>query len=381
MKISELLFEYNEKRLINDFGNKLQIKSKSDSSAPKNLSSDNLIKKIADLDPTGNKELTFWIVLNYANNRINRYEDIASRAIPELLKYKALLKKPNLTPPLTIRDINQIKGLTSLEEIVDQYQEKETTSNKEQENKEEQNFFNTGQAELIYNDSQVKVIVPKTKEASCFFGINTKWCTAAKSSNNMFDEYNTDGPLYIVLFKKENKRFQFHFQTGQFMNEKDEYVNPNELADEYPILWKIFTPIAEKNNSLYLNEHPSEKVQLAAVQKYGKAIQFIKNPSEQLQLAAVQQDGRAIQFIENPSEQLQLAAVQQSAAAILFIENPSEKVQLAAVQEDGYAIQFIKNPSEQVQLIAVRKNSRSIQYIKNPTLKVKGIAKEIRSRK
>ena len=250
MKISELLFEYNEKRLINDFGNKLQIKSKSDSSAPKNLSSVNLIKKIADLDPTGNKELTFWLVLNYANNRINRYEDIASRAIPELLKYKALLKKPNLTPPLTIRDINQIKGLTHLEEIVDQYQEKETTSNKELENKEEQNFFNTNQAELIYNDSQVKVVVPKTKAASCFFGINTKWCTAAKSSNNMFDEYNTDGPLYIVLFKKENKRYQFHFQTGQFMNEKDEYVNPNELADKYPILWKIVSPIAEKNNSL-----------------------------------------------------------------------------------------------------------------------------------
>jgi len=380
MKISELLFEYNEKRLINDFGNKLQIKSKSDSSAPKNLSSVNLIKNISDLDPTGNKELTFWLVLNYANNRINRYEDIASRAIPELLKYKALLKKPNLTPPLTIRDINQIKGLTSLEEIIDQYKEVDVTSNKEQENKEEQNFFNTNQAELIYNDSQVKVVVPKTKAASCFFGINTKWCTAAKK-NDRFDDYNEKGPLYIVLFKKENKRYQFHFQTGQFMNEKDESVNPNELADEYPILWKIFTPIAEKNNSLYLNEHPSEKVQLAAVQKYGKAIQFIKNPSEQLQLAAVQQDGRAIQFIENPSEQLQLAAVQQSAAAILFIENPSEKVQLAAVQEDGYAIQFIKNPSEQVQLIAVRKNSRSIQYIKNPTLKVKGIAKEIRSRK
>ena len=361
MKISELLFEYNEKRLINGFGNKLQIKSKSDSSAPKNLSSDNLIKNISDLDPTGNKELTFWIVLNYANNRINRYEDIASRAIPELLKYKALLKKPNLTPPLTIRDINQIKGLTGiksedpnipdspgLEEIVDQYQEKETTSNKEQENKEEQNFFNTGQAELIYNDSQVKVIVPKTKEASCFFGINTKWCTAAKSSNNMFDEYNTDGPLYIVLFKKENKRYQFHFQTGQFMNEKDKSINPNELADEYPILWKIFTPIAEKNNSLILIKNPSEKIQLAAVQKNGLTIKHIKNPSEQLQLAAVKQNYEAIQYIKNPSEQLQLVAVKQDIEALEYILDPSEKVQLFAVKQDDVAIDLITDPTQKV---------------------------------
>jgi len=377
MKISELLFEYNEKRLINGFGNKLQIKSKSDSSAPKNLSSDNLIKNISDLDPTGNKELTFWLVLNYANNRINRYEDIASRAIPELLKYKALLKKPNLTPPLTIRDINQIKGLTSLEEIVDQYQEKETTSNKEQENKEEQNFFNTGQAELIYNDSQVKVIVPKTKEASCFFGINTKWCTAAKSSNNMFDEYNTDGPLYIVLFKKENKRFQFHFQSEQFMNEKDEYVNPNELADEYPILWKIFSPIAEKNNSLYLNEHPSEKVQLAAVRKNGYAIRYIKNPSEQLQLAAVRKNGYAIRYIKNPSEKVQLAAVQQDVEALEYIKNPSEKFQLAAVQQAAAAIRYIKNPSEQVQLATVQQNGYAIQFIENPSLKVNALQKKL----
>ena len=377
MKISELLFEYNEKRLINDFGNKLQIKSKSDSSAPKNLSSDNLIKNISDLDPTGNKELTFWLVLNYANNRINRYEDIASRAIPELLKYKALLKKPNLTPPLTIRDMNQIKGLTSLEEIVDQYQEKETTSNKELENKEEQNFFNTNQAELIYNDSQVKVVVPKTKAASCFFGINTKWCTAAKSSNNMFDEYNTDGPLYIVLFKKENKRFQFHFQSEQFMNEKDEYVNPNELADEYPILWKIFSPIAEKNNSLYLNEHPSEKVQLAAVRKNGYAIRYIKNPSEQLQLAAVRKNGYAIRYIKNPSEKVQLAAVQQDVEALEYIKNPSEKFQLAAVQQAAAAIRYIKNPSEQVQLATVQQNGYAIQFIENPSLKVNALQKKL----
>ena len=53
-----------------------------------------------------------------------------------------------------------------------------------------------------------------------------------------------------------------------------------------------------------------EELKLAAVKKYGYAIEFIKNPSEELQLAAVQQDGYAIEFIKNPSEEVQLAAVQ-----------------------------------------------------------------------
>ena len=47
---------------------------------------------------------------------------------------------------------------------------------------------------------------------------------------------------------------------------------------------------------------------MAAVQRYGYAIYYIKNPSEEVQLAAVQQDGHAIEYIENPSEEVQLIA-------------------------------------------------------------------------
>ena len=94
MKIRELLREYNEQRLINDFGNKLLAKAKSDASAPKTDNISELIQQIKSLDPTPNKEFTFWLTLNYANNRINRFEDISSRAIPCLEKFKSLLRRP-----------------------------------------------------------------------------------------------------------------------------------------------------------------------------------------------------------------------------------------------------------------------------------------------
>jgi DNA-dependent RNA polymerase auxiliary subunit epsilon len=119
-----------------------------------------------------------------------------------------------------------------------------------------------------------------------------------------------------------------------------------------------------------------EEVQLAAVKKYGHAIEYIKNPSEQVQLAAVQQNGHAIQHIENPSEEVQLAAVQQNGYAIKFIENPSEEVQLAAVQQFGHAIQHIENPSEEVQLAAVKKEGYAIKFIENPSERVKEYVKE-----
>jgi len=205
---------------------------------------------------------------------------------------------------------------------------------------------------LLYNSDQIKVVIPNTKKASIFFGKGTKWCTAA-TKNNMFSNYSKkNDPLYIIMIKGSNEKYQFHFGTKQFMDISDKEINPQELANKYQILYKIFEPIAIKHLFLPLIKNPSEAMQLAAVNQNGDAIQYIKNPSEDVQLAAVQQDARAIRYIKNPSEAMQLAAVQQDARAICYIKNPSEAMQLSAVQQDGHAIQYIKNPSEDVKKLA-----------------------------
>jgi hypothetical protein len=260
-----------------------------------------------------------------------------------------------------------VKDIDQLMDWVDEYQEVETASKTQKQQSIEQQFYDSGEAELIYNDSEIKVVVPKSERASCYFGTNTRWCTAATDSNNYFNEYNKRGPLYVVLIKAKNQRYQFHFQTRQFMDERDEEINPNELADQYPKLWDIFTPIAEKNKSIYLNKNPSEELQLAAVKKEPSDIKYIKNPSEAVQIAAVKQYSRAIEYIKNPSEAVQLAAVKQNGGAIEYIKNPSEAVQLAAVKKNGWAIGYIKNPSEAVQLAAVKQYGGAIQFIKRPS--------------
>ena len=56
MKIRDL-FEYNEMRLINDFGRKLVARYESE--FHKKDSVTDIIKSISKLDPTGNKERTF----------------------------------------------------------------------------------------------------------------------------------------------------------------------------------------------------------------------------------------------------------------------------------------------------------------------------------
>jgi protein tyrosine phosphatase (PTP) superfamily phosphohydrolase (DUF442 family) len=393
MKIIDLLLEYDINK-IKQLDSALASR-KRDNSAPQATNATQLADYLDRQLGIKSGELIFWIIHRYLtktfNNQygISRWEDIGSRLIPALDKFTKLKNKKKI--PGSQRDINRFKSLSQLEDLLDTFPEEETASQKEQYAAQEKQFYDSGQARLIHNDSQIKVVVPLTQEASCYFGKNTRWCTAAKN-DNMFDRYNRRGPLYIVLFKKENARYQFHFQSHQFMNEKDQKINPNELANKYPILWTIFQPIAEENKSLILNQNPSLEVQLAAVKKDGRSIRYIDNPSEKVQLAAinqfrlaieyikdpclaaqlavVQEYGRIIQYINDPSELVQLAAVQQNGLAIEYTNDPSLEVQLAAVQQNGLAIQYIENPSLEVQLAAVQENGHAIRYINSPSLEV-----------
>jgi len=372
MRIFELLLEYDVSK-VNLLASKLRSRTK-DPSAPPAQTPVDLATVLENMGIT-NGETLFWILHRYLTAvgngyGINRWEDIASRLLPALEKFAVLKRKPKLNPPLPTKDLNQIKSLGQLEDITEKYQEKELASKTQKAGEEERAFYDSKQATLLYNDATVKVVVPHTEAASCYFSVNTRWCTAAKN-NNQFNYYNKISPLYIVLIKPINQRFQFYWGAGpQFRDEQDNEINPNELADKYPVLWKIFTPIATKYKSLVLNQNPSPEVQMAAVKRDGWAIGPIKNPSPEVQMAAVQQNGWALQFIKNPSPEVQMAAVQSDDRAIQFIKNPSPEMQMAAVKQDGWAIQYIKNPSPEVQMAAVKRDGWAIRYIKNPSPEV-----------
>lgn len=83
-------------------------------------------------------------------------------------------------------------------------------------------------AEKVYEDEDWTVIHPLTKEAAILYGKHTKWCTAATGNgyfDNMFDRYNDDGPLYIIISKKHpEKKWQFHVESDSFMNAEDNRI-------------------------------------------------------------------------------------------------------------------------------------------------------------
>ena len=100
--------------------------------------------------------------------------------------------------------------------------------------------------DIVFNDDNWIIAVPNTYEASCKLGENMKWCTAGgitdfNRGRDYYDQYlDRDGGKYYINFdmtRKESrngvdypfKRYQFHFESNQFMDKDDQAVSPGDI--------------------------------------------------------------------------------------------------------------------------------------------------------
>jgi hypothetical protein len=117
------------------------------------------------------------------------------------------------------KDINQYVSLNELEKVILYIRSK----NKEKELE--------GQAKKIYEKGDFVVIQPKTEEASCKYGSNTKWCVTSKNSGH-FGRYTAGRQgLYFIINKakstsKNYSKVAIHFDDGGEMRYWDSQDSP-----------------------------------------------------------------------------------------------------------------------------------------------------------
>lgn len=87
--------------------------------------------------------------------------------------------------------------------------------------------------EKVYEDDEWVVYVPHSYAAARRGGEGTNWCTASEN-DDYYNYYSNQGPLYINIRKSDGAKFQFHFETNQFMDADDDPIQLNEigLSDE-----------------------------------------------------------------------------------------------------------------------------------------------------
>ena len=83
--------------------------------------------------------------------------------------------------------------------------------------------------ETAYEDDEWIVYVPHSHAAARRGGEGTRWCTASEN-DYYYNMYSKEGPLYINIRKSDGAKFQFHFETRQFMDANDKPVRLNEIG-------------------------------------------------------------------------------------------------------------------------------------------------------
>ena len=83
--------------------------------------------------------------------------------------------------------------------------------------------------EKVYEDDEWTVYVPHSHAAARRGGEGTRWCTASEN-DYYYNMYSNQGSLYINVRKSDGAKYQFHFETDQFMDANDDPIRLNKIG-------------------------------------------------------------------------------------------------------------------------------------------------------
>jgi hypothetical protein len=165
-----------------------------------------------------NHKYTDWVLKNVDPESENFDDDVEYivELVKDFDKYSSQFPK---------KDINQYVSLNELESVINFVR----TKNKDKELE--------GQAKKIYEKGDFVVIQPKTEQASCKYGSNTKWCVSSKDSGH-FGRYTAGRQgLYFIINKAKstNKKYSkvaIHFDDGgepRYWDSQDSPMGQREI--------------------------------------------------------------------------------------------------------------------------------------------------------
>jgi hypothetical protein len=152
---------------------------------------------------------------------------------------------------LPIKDINQYKTMSELKKALSDY-----------DNKVRREIKTVDDADIVYEDDKMIVVMPKTYKASCQFGSGTKWCTT--SSPSYYEKYNEDAKLFYFIDKtKPTSDPTYKVALLQKFNGDRTYFNA--VDDSFKTGWIFGTEKLEKILSQvmsYLNTTYAEQIKI-----------------------------------------------------------------------------------------------------------------------
>lgn len=114
----------------------------------------------------------------------------------------------------------------------------------------EKKTTNRGRSEVVLDTDAVRVVHLLDRDAAIYYGqgTNPRWCTSYTDSDNRFDQYNSEGPLYVLLPKKPEptgEKYQIHLHSNSG-GARDEYTDEhNKMVSSITLIQRFGKEFAE----------------------------------------------------------------------------------------------------------------------------------------
>lgn len=190
---------------------------------------EDLFNKLSEFDPTPQKKYIQWICKRFLSERMDP-QDV--RMFEVVKDFDDLVNKKIITGQES--DIYTYK---TLEALVDKTLQLKDVKTKGEEVKD----IKTKGARLVFQNDKANVYHITSKEASCFYGSGTRWCTAASSSSNYFNNYHWDQAvnLYYIIVKDPTVKDDLKkvavavYPSGKKVayDSQDRQINPYTLSN------------------------------------------------------------------------------------------------------------------------------------------------------
>ena len=219
MNLSQVLLEGRKEDFLSKYRKKF---------TPENIKKIFLMSR----DLSSNQKFLNFLGKVVSDNNFDEDLFKAKIAIEKFIKYQKNLDE---------KDINQYDSLKDIQDAIDKHENRVRRDVKEVEG-----------ADIVYEDDRFTVVTPKTHEASCYYGSGSKWCTAAKSSDQHFMSYNRDGKLFYFLDKKASTSNRFYkVALLQKYDGRQQYYDAPDKS--FNTGWILGTPEFEKINNVIQN--------------------------------------------------------------------------------------------------------------------------------
>lgn len=272
---------------------------------------------------------------------------------------------------------------------------------------------NTGQSYTLAENDQWLIVVPLDKDASCFHGKGTDWCTT-KPDHDYFEQYFLNDLVTLIYFLQKQTGAKWAaavYSNGEaeFFDKNDNSISNGDLADQTGIpldtVMKYVamvstseTDVNKKANSARSNmQYDLDTVRDLADQFY-RSPSTDRNPKIETLLLKTK-DSQAlrrymyklisddekvdldqnmqtliatklpfmIEHISNLSDRTARQAIKKDVSSLRYISNPSQAIINYAIKTDVYAIKYVENPTDQQVEYVLKQDPRSITLIKNPS--------------